>query len=344
MLSLAVPGGMAAMNDPLPYCGRLPRGLRLRDVASQKLHHNGGGFANPFCDRSYRRPWQLLRWKLFSNNRHKHLYANETQRPVTLDWEALSRHDGLSITFVNHASLLIRDPARSVLIDPIFFGLMPLIHNFSPLRFAADRMPRPDDVLITHGHYDHLDKPTLAALAPQTHIVAPPGYEAVFDEIGRNHRTRLDWYESLSLGDWRVTFLPAHHWTMRNPLLGPNTALWGGYLIKTAAGTTIYHSGDTAYYDGFADIGLEADIDLAIINLGAYAPRWFMRQSHIDPAQTVAAFQQLRAKRLMVVHWGTFRLGDEPVYLPPVELAAEMQKAGLADRLVRLNPGETLLL
>ena len=126
--------------------------------------------------------------------------------------------------------------------------------------------------------------------------------------------------------------------------MGPNTALWGGYLVRTAGGTTIYHSGDTAYFDGFADIGREADIDLAIINLGAYAPRWFMRQSHIDPAQTVAAFRQLRAKRLLVVHWGTFRLGDEPAYLPPDELAAEMQKAGLADRLVRLNPGETLRL
>jgi L-ascorbate metabolism protein UlaG (beta-lactamase superfamily) len=131
---------------------------------------------------------------------------------------------------------------------------------------------------------------------------------------------------------------------MRNPFAGPNTALWGGYLLRSPVGRTIYLSGDTGYFDGFADIGREADIDLAIVNLGAYAPRWFMARSHMDPARAVRAFKELGARRLMAVHWGAFRLGDEPVYLPPVELAREMAGASLSDRLVPLEPGQTLFL
>ena len=342
MVSLAAARIAASAQGASAPCGGLPAGLGLRDIARLKQHHRGNGFVNPFCDRNYRRFGQLLRWKLFSPNRYKHLYPAETERPVLVDWPALTHRDRLSVTFLNHASVLIRDPARSLLIDPIFFGLLPFIHNFTPLRFAADAVPRPDEVLITHGHYDHLDIPTLQALDPGTHVVTPLGYEALMDGIGLRRHTRLDWFETAQLGDWRITLVPAHHWTMRNPFTGPNTALWGGYLIETGSGRTIYYSGDTAYFDGFSAIGREADIDLAIICLGAYAPRWFMADSHIDPAQTVEAFRRLGARRLMVVHWGTFRLGDEPVHLPPLELAREMEKAGLRDRLVHLEAGQTL--
>ena len=102
-----------------------------------------------------------------------------------------------------------------------------------------------------------------------------------------------------------------------------------------------YLSGDTAYFDGFEQLGKEFDIDLAVFNLGAYEPRWFMAPSHMNPRETVQAFKELKAKRLMVVHWGTFRLGDEPVHFPPMHIKQELKKEGMLDRLVDLKPGQT---
>jgi L-ascorbate metabolism protein UlaG (beta-lactamase superfamily) len=154
----------------------------------------------------------------------------------------------------------------------------------------------------------------------------------------------MDWFEVFADGPRKITFLPANHWTMRTPLRGPNRSLWGGYLIETAGGPTIYLSGDTAYFDGFSELGRDYDIDLAIFNLGAYAPRWFMAPSHMNPAETVRAFKELGAEKLIIVHWGTFRLGDEPVHFPPKDLKRELEKEGLVDRLVDLRHGQTLFL
>ena len=202
-------------------------------------------------------------------------------------------------------------------------------------------MPKPHHVLITHGHYDHLDKTSLGSLDKNTHFITPLGYTDIFDELELKHQTRLDWYERFQAGKLEITLLPCNHWTVRNPFTGPNRSLWGSYMIQTASGYTIYISGDTAYFDGFQQLGKEFDIDLAVFNLGAYEPRWFMAPSHINPAETVRAFQELNAKKLMIVHWGTFRLGDEPVHFPPMQIRKELKRAGLLHRLVDLKHGET---
>ena len=131
---------------------------------------------------------------------------------------------------------------------------------------------------------------------------------------------------------------------MRSPLTGPNRSLWGSYLITLASGYTIYISGDTAYFDGFEQLSEEFDIDLAVFNVGAYEPRWFMAQSHMNPSETVQAFKELGARKMLIVHWGTFRLGNEPVHFPPMQVKEELQKEGLLDKLVDLKHGETMFL
>ena len=207
--------------------------------------------------------------------------------------------------------------------------------------FLPKDMPDIDVVLLSHNHYDHLDKSSLARLDPGTHVISPLGYDSEFDAVGMNHRTRLDWFQRYSDGAREITFLPANHWTMRNPIIGPNRSLWGGYLIKTAGGPVIYISGDSAYFDGFEQLADEFDIDLAIFNMGAYAPRWFMAPSHMNPAETVQAFQEIKARQLMIAHWGTFQLGDEPVHFPPEDLKKALHEKGLLSRWIPLGHGES---
>jgi len=319
-------------------------GRSLKDMARQKLHHGPGHYLNPLGPARQGNFWQVLSWKLFHENRFKRYFKEEQVLPLSIDWRPIRQHHGLSITFLKHASLMINDGDRCLLIDPIFSDIYWFIKDFTPSEDSFQQMPVPHHVLITHGHYDHLDKPSLATLDKTTHVITPLGYEEIFRELDMDHRTPLDWFQTYRDGNLEITFLPCNHWTMRNPFVGPNRALWGSYLIKTSSGYTIYISGDTAYFDGFSQIGEEYAIDLAVFNLGAYEPRWFMAPSHMNPGEALQAFRELNAKKMMIVHWGTFRLGDEPVHFPPMQIKKELEREGLLDRLVDLRHGQTLFI
>lgn len=312
----------------------------LRKMAEKKIHHGRGKFLNPFSTTRHGNIRRLLRWKLFSRNRFKSYYGDEPFAPVNLDWGPIKRHKGCSVTFVKHACLMIKDLDRYLLVDPMFFRLM-WFHDFSPIAFDIKEMPAPDHILITHGHYDHLDKSSLRVFDRDSHVISPLGYTSEFEDLGMGNRAELDWFDAYGDGEREIILLPCNHWTMRNPFVGPNDSLWGSYLVKGTGGYNLYISGDSAYFDRFKEIGEAFPIDLAIFNLGAYEPRWFMAASHLNPAETVKAFQDLNAKKLMIVHWGTYRLGDEPVRFPPMEIKREMEKHGILDRLVHLEHGET---
>lgn len=334
-LPAATGGGEGVKMHYKPLNGR-----SLRDLALRKEHHGQGVFNNPVGIPREGRFGQFLKWK-FSPNRFESHLEDQPISPVTIDWDPIYKHQGLSVTFLKHAGVLIKDVDSYLMVDPVFADLSWIIEDFSPLAFNPRQIPGPDHVLITHGHYDHLDRSSLAVLAKDTHVISPLGYNDVFNDLGMKNRTQFDWYDTLRDGDRAITFLPSNHWTMRNPLRGPNRSLWGGYLIETAAGHTIYLMGDSAYFDGFREFGRDYDIDLAVINLGAYEPRWFMAPSHINPQEAVQAFKDLKAAKLMIVHWGTFRLGDEPVHFPLQDLKTELANAGMLDRLVDIRHGET---
>jgi L-ascorbate metabolism protein UlaG (beta-lactamase superfamily) len=322
--------------------------ISLREIADRKLHHGNGCFLNLFGGPLHGNPWRpslsqsVKNWdSILYNYSYKPYYKDERVVPVSIDWEVVANNPELSITFIKHACIMIKDRNQCILIDPVFFDL-PVVKAFTPLDFDIKDMPAPDHVLITHGHYDHLDVPSLSALIPQTHVISPLGYNSVFNDLKMNYRTQLDWYDTYEQDGTAIKLLPCMHWTMRNPLKGANHSLCGSFLIKTTIGATILISGDTSYFRGFREIGNEFSIDLAIINLGGYAHGAPVFMSHLNPRQAVQGFRDLRARHLLIVHWGSFRLTSEPVHFPPIQLQAELTKAGLADRLLHLNHGETL--
>jgi N-acyl-phosphatidylethanolamine-hydrolysing phospholipase D len=327
-------------SDPIHY--KPLNGRSLREIARRKEHHGNGRFLNPLgFDRSGRF-LQVLSWKLLHRNPYREELAGQTVRSLSVDWGALEPADGLAITYLKHASLMLQDAGCRILVDPVFESPFWFLKDYTPFSFDPASIPAPDHVLITHGHYDHLDTESLARLPSDTHVITPPGYEDVLDEAGLHHRTVLDWYERFREGDREITLLPCNHWSIRNPVAGANLGLWGSYLVRSASGPSVYIAGDTAYFDGFRQIGEEFDIDMAVFNVGAYEPRWFMASSHINPTETVQAFRELNARRLMIMHWGTFQLGDEPVHFPPRHIREAMQQAGLLHHLVEWQHGDTV--
>ncbi len=244
------------------------------------------------------------------------------------------------VTWLGHASFLVQLDGVSLLVDP---ALMPAIfggvsRNVPP-GVRLEQLPPIDAVLVSHGHYDHLDLPTLVRVGAP--VVAGLGLERYFRDRGL-FATELGWWSSTTVRGVRVTFVPAQHWSRRG-LADTNRTLWGGFVIEGTR-ATVYHSGDTASFSGFAEIGARFPaIDAALLPIGAYDPAWFMEPQHLNPEQALQAFAALGARTFVAMHWGTFKLTDEPLDEPPRRLEAERRRLGLARERVRvLAIGETL--
>jgi len=228
-----------------------------------------------------------------------------------------------SITWVGHASYLIRTGGRTVLADPVWSESIPgRIQRLTPPGIDWADVPPVDAVLISHNHYDHLDSPTVTRLPRETPLLVPAALARWFTRRGFTAVTELDWWEHATVGGIRFEFVPSHHWSRRG-LLDLNRTLWGGWIIRAPGGPLLYFAGDSAYGERFAAIGARhPGIDLAMMPIGAYAPRWFMGSAHQDPAEAVQATLDVGATRMAWMHWGTFVLTQEPM-TEPARLARE---------------------
>ncbi len=242
---------------------------------------------------------------------------------------------GLAFTWVGHATFALQHENALLLTDPHWStrALIPRRHVPPGVPLAA--VPPAPLVLLSHNHYDHLDRWTVRHLPPGARWLVPLGLGRVLRRMGAPHVRELDWWEEVEDGPFHLTCLPAQHWSNR-VTMPRNASLWCSWLIEVA-GRRVWFAGDTGWFPGFAEYGRRfGPLDAALLPVGAYEPRWFMRYQHIDPAEAVRAAQALRARELVGMHWGTFVLTDEPLDEPPRALARAVAAAGDAAPPVRL--------
>jgi L-ascorbate metabolism protein UlaG (beta-lactamase superfamily) len=247
-----------------------------------------------------------------------------------------------AVTWVGHASFVVRMAGATVLTDPVWSRRIPAVApRLTPAGVAWDALPPIDAVVISHNHYDHLDAPTIRRLPRHTPILVPARLGRWFRRRGFTAVTELDWWESHRIGQLRFDFVPAHHWSRRT-LTDTCKTLWGGWVISSEA-ARVYFAGDTGYGHWFGDIGARyPGIDLALMPVGAYEPQWFMQSMHVSPEEAVRACADTGATRMATMHWGTFILSSERVTEPPERAAKAWAEAGRArEHLWDLAVGET---
>ena len=273
----------------------------------------------PFWPSGFR---ALLKWQVSDRfwgrrTRAPHRVAVPTRAPDM----ALLASDAPSLTWVGHATWIVRLGGLTVYTDPVWSPALSGVirRNVAPGIALADA-PRPDVVLVSHNHRDHLDAPTIDRIGPDATYVVPEGLGPFFRRRGLGRVVELAWWGehvfSARGREIKISFVPSQHWSSRHGY-DRNDTLWGGFVVEGGE-RRVYHSGDTAWFDGFAEIGRRFPaIDAAMLPIGAYDPRSFMRTQHMDPEDALRAFSALGARLLCAMHWGTFKLTDEPLDEPP---------------------------
>lgn len=258
----------------------------------------------------------LIKWKITGEAKK---WPDYQDYPTSKIEKSRNSRRELSATFINHSTLLIQIDGINILTDPIYSD------RTSPVSFAGPKrvrnpgvkfedLPKIDIVLISHNHYDHLDIKTLKRISDrdQALIVAGLGNDYLLKRKGIQNIKTVDWYQPFEERGIEIQFLPCQHWSARG-VFDRNHSLWGSYSIKGEK-HSIYFAGDTGYGEFFKEIGdKEGPFDLALIPIGAYEPRWFMKEQHINPEEAVQAHIDLKSKFSIGIHFGTFQLTDEGI-------------------------------
>jgi N-acyl-phosphatidylethanolamine-hydrolysing phospholipase D len=295
------------------------------------------GFENPWAP-DPKSVWGVLRWWVFSRNPYDKSGPLDVPRVANDGASLAGPEHSSSLTWVGHATFAIHDGPDVVLTDP-HWGPRALI----PSRAVPPGVPLeavPDDAIavISHNHYDHLDAWTVDHLPASVRWFVPEGMADWFRARGRLRVVELDWWETAHEGRWQITCLPSQHWSRRFEQ-GANRALWCAWLLDSGD-ARYFFAGDTGYFHGFREYGERYDIDVALLPIGAYEPRWFMKYQHMDPAEAYQAFLDLRARYMGAMHWGTFDLTDEPLDLAPRVLRDVVRERGGDERVRVFAIGE----
>jgi len=313
----------------------------------------------PFWIRKLQQLWRLVR------ESHAEPLAGTHAKPPEVGLESTA------ITFVGHSSFLIQTAGRALLIDPVFATRLVVLRRQRRAGLRVADLPPIDAVLLTHAHMDHLNRPSLRKLTREMRrrglaapvAIVPNGVEDLAGDLGFARVVSLEWWQSTELAGpprryghktrpipfrqdagqnssetLRITATPARHWGAR--MFKDTHRGFGGYVIESASGPAIYHSGDTAYFGGFAEIARRLQPEIALLPIGAYFPDSY-RAVHTSPEEALQAFLDLGARRMIPMHYGTFRLSQEPMEEPVERLMAAARQAGVAGSVCVLPEGET---
>jgi L-ascorbate metabolism protein UlaG (beta-lactamase superfamily) len=294
----------------------------------------------------------LLKWQFGGDARSK--WPSSFPSPFAGAEPAAAVTTAIHSTLIGHASYLIQVADLNILVDPVYSERVSPVTFAGPKRVNApgvafEELPKIDVVLVTHSHYDHLDTATLARLSKtfRPRIICPLGNDAIMASAigGRDKAEALDWGQSVEIGQGvTVHLVPTYHWSARG-ISDRRKSLWCSFVITTPAGT-IYHIGDTGYGQGkfSKDVASQfGKITLAHIPIGAYAPRWFMKDQHVNPEEAVQIFQDCGAHHAIGHHWGTFQLTNEATEEPAAHLLLALDKAKISrERFQAFRPGQSL--
>jgi L-ascorbate metabolism protein UlaG (beta-lactamase superfamily) len=314
-------------------------------------HFDGERFFDPdgVPPKSLREVW---RWQ-FGRDRKRAVWPDWVLSPYADTPPARVEGDKVRLSFVGHASWLIQTGGLNILVDPVwsmraspvsFAG--PKRHNDPGIAFEA--LPKIDVVLVSHGHYDHLDVATLAKLAANfsPRVVTPLGNDVTMRSSDDAIKAEaFDWHQRVELGNGvAVTLVPTRHWSARG-LFDRNKALWASFVLETPVGK-IYVVCDSGYGEGghFRRVAeIHGPLRLAILPIGAYEPRWFMQDQHMNPSDAVKALADCGAVQAIAHHHGTFQLTDEAIDAPVEALSVALDEAKIPrERFVVLKPGQVV--
>ena len=313
---------------------------RMNKTFENPWPHDSHGFAD------------ILRWKLGMGEREQARLPDApglgapSMKP-DLALIASPPTSGWYVTWLGHSSFLLQGCGKSFLIDPVFS------EHCSPLPIPSLRrkvappcrvsgLPHIDAILLTHSHYDHMDLPTLRKLGKNIPLFTPSGHAGMLGKKGFTSVTEIPWWQSVEVfPDVKITAVPAQHFTARTPF-DKNLAHWCGWVIE-GDGKRLWHAGDSGYCPAFSEIGKRfGGIDLAMVPIGAYQPRHIMRAMHMNPDEAVQAFLDAECRAAVAMHWGTFRLTDEPMGEPPLLLERAVEREKLpSGAFVAVKVGET---
>lgn len=318
-----------------------------RYIGGDHFNPQTGKFFNPGLKKD-KSIFDLLKWL---TNRDMSQWPDWVENEAQPSLPASLTEHQMAITFINHSSFLIQFKGINILTDPVYSERTSPVSFAGPKRVRApglefSRLPKIDMVLISHNHYDHLDIGSLVKLSKKfkAKFLVPIGDGKLLREEGIKNVQELDWWASDYLGaKLKVTFTPAQHFSSRG-LFDRNKSLWGSYVIRFND-YQVYFGGDSGYASHYKEIKSRFEIiDFALLPIGAYKPRWFMRAMHMNPAEAVMAHMDLASKKSIGMHFGTFQLTEEPIY-KPIE---DLQRAKLKNNLepaefTVMSVGQTLI-